>query len=316
MELILPKSVEKRLYDYTMAVEGEIAGMGKVRVEGNRVIVEEVMVYEQEVSAATADLSTQALAKFQTELVRRGESPKNWRLWWHSHSDMDAFFSKRDTDTMDANAEGDWIVSLVVNKRRERKARLDVYAPFHIFLDDVEVSVEGDAAYEVPEDIAAEVALKVKEKRMVGYGTGYGTGQGTGYTPHEYHASHEQNGDISQHRYCPFFTIGTRVCYHPYGKQAGQRTDCTSKAFKKRYGASPFIEAEGLDELRANVAILEQQLNERNDYGSTEVEQLTNDLVDALYELGSAEPDAAIATAIREKAEKIERLTYSLEYQV
>lgn len=174
MKLIIPKEIEERIHGYVMSVESEIAGMGKVRIEGDSMIVEEVMIYEQEVTGATADLSPKAMAKWQSDLVKAGGSPKMWRLWWHSHANMPAFFSATDTDTMDTQTESDWLMSLVVNKRRERKARLDLYRPFRMFMADVEIEIQGET-YAVPVDIAEEVKLKVKQSAPVSYGgIGYG----------------------------------------------------------------------------------------------------------------------------------------------
>ena len=163
MKLTIPEEVEQKIHAYVMSVPGEIAGMGKVRIapDNDNIIVEDVMIYEQEVTAGTADLSPQSIAKWQHELVKAGGSPKQWRLWWHSHASMAAFFSKTDTDTMDRQTEGDWMVSLVVNKRRERQARLDLYRPFRVYMDELGIEIEGEA-FTIPADIAAEVAEKVR----------------------------------------------------------------------------------------------------------------------------------------------------------
>lgn len=167
MKLIIPKEIEERIHGYVMSVSSEIAGMGRVSVspDGGSITVEEVMIYEQEVTGATADLSPQAIAKWQSDLVKAGGSPKHWKLWWHSHDNMPAFFSGRDTATIDANADCDWLCSLVVNKKREREARLDLYRPFRMYVEDMDIQIgieEVPTSYTVPADIAEEVALKVK----------------------------------------------------------------------------------------------------------------------------------------------------------
>lgn len=193
MKLIIPKEVEARLHDYVMSVDSEIAGMGRVSVseDGETVTVEEVMIYEQEVTGATADLSPQAIARWQSDLVKAGGSPKHWKLWWHSHHTMAAFFSGTDTATMDRQSEGDWMMSLVVNVKRERKARLDMYRPFRMFLDDVDIQIgEEEETYQVPASIAEEVALKVKRRAITthaGYGKHY-----TGYTKYSPGAGYGQ----------------------------------------------------------------------------------------------------------------------------
>ena len=302
MNLIIPKAIEERIHSYVMSVPSEIAGMGKVSINGDDITVEEVMIYEQEVTGATADLSPQAIAKWQTELVRAGESPKNWRLWWHSHANMQAFFSGRDTDTIDQQTEGDWMVSLVVNKRREREARLDLYRPFRMYMDkiDIEIGTEAENVYQVPADIAEEVARKVKNPVP---------------SPIGYH--YDKTDAISLHRYCPQFTTGAKQCYFPYGKSHAGYANCTTPIFKSMYGANPFMpdvpESIEHDEIIAITKTLKSQIADLENRGlkdSVECMQLTDELISAYYELAEAETNPAISDAIRAEAEQLESVLY------
>lgn len=168
MRLVIPLEVERKLHAYVMAVQSEIAGMGKVRFEENGdIVVEDIMIYDQEVTGGTADLSSEALARFMTELVRKGESPKNWVLWWHSHFTFEAFFSGTDTGTIERSTEFDYIISLVVNRARARKCRFDTHrvngVPLRLTKDNVEIVV-GGGDNEVPEEIRTEVREKVHFK--------------------------------------------------------------------------------------------------------------------------------------------------------
>lgn len=164
MKLIITSEVEAKLHAYVRAVNTEIAGMGKARIshEGDIMLLD-VAIYDQEVTGGTADLSTEALARFQTELIQKGESPKDWIVWWHSHADMSAFFSGRDTATIASSDEFQHLISLVVNRRRDRQARLDVFHPFRFTQENLEIVV-GTTAFVVPEEIQAEVEEKVKIK--------------------------------------------------------------------------------------------------------------------------------------------------------
>ena len=267
MRLIIPKEVEARIHAYTMSVSSEIAGMGRVTVDpdGETITVEEVMIYEQEVTGATADLSPLAIAKWQCALVKAGGSPKDWRLWWHSHDNMAAFFSTTDTDTMDRQTEGDWMVSLVVNKRRERQARLDLYRPFRMYMDKIPVQIgveEEAAAYKVPADIALEVSQKVKKPAPILSPVGYG---------YKYHKPLTPPESIER----------------DYGK----------------------------DEMIGIIKILEKQLDEYEEMGlggSGEYVAVADELAEYYNELAAIEPNKAIAKSLREKAEKLEAVTYSL----
>lgn len=179
--------VEAKLHSYVRSVTTEIAGMGKAKIsDDGTIMLLDVAIYEQEVTGGTADLRSEALAKFQTDLIRAGESPKDWIVWWHSHADMQAFFSSTDTTTIDGSDEFQILVSLVVNRRRERKARLDLYHPFRFTKDNLEIIVgkrdevaqaEAQIAelraeinrvmgvdVEIPTEIQTEVDEKVKVK--------------------------------------------------------------------------------------------------------------------------------------------------------
>lgn len=285
MKLIIPKEIEERIHGYVMSVDSEIAGMGKVRVEGDEIIVEEVMIYEQTVTGATADLSPQAIAKWQTELVRAGKSPKNWKLWWHSHDNMPAFFSKRDTDTIDGQTEGDWLLSLVVNKRKEREARLDMYRPFRMYMDKLDIEIEGaEKVYVVPTDIAEEVALKVKRPAPVKY---------MGFM---------DKTDL--HMYCPMRTTGNKKCYHPYGKLG---TDCTR--------LPKVVDIEDSQTLVEQVKMLERQVAEFENAGlgdSAQCIEVSSELVDTYYTLAECEADDIVAEELTRQAQKLEEVIYNL----
>lgn len=313
MKLTIPKEIEDRIHGYVMSVPTEIAGMGRVTVspDGDQITVDEVMIYEQDVTGATADLSPQALAKFQTDLVRAGGSPKNWRLWFHSHANMEAFFSARDVATIDGQTEGDWMISLVVNKRREREARLDLYRPFRMYMDklDIQIGTEAEVAYQVPADIVEEVARKVKRPAPITAPIGF---------------HFDKKGAIDLHRYCPMHNTGEKKCYFPYGKMHAIYADCTTKAFKKAYGANPFmptvpesIEGEySRDELLAVTKTLEGQITELENKGrgdSAEYLELSRELADWYYELAEAENDPHVSEAILTEAQQLENVIYQMD---
>lgn len=320
MNLIIPKAIEEKIHAYVMSVESEIAGMGQVHVnEAGDIVVDDVMIYQQEVTGGTADLSPQAIARWQSALVKAGGSPKNWRLWWHSHANMAAFFSKRDTDTIDGSTEADWMCSLVVNKRRERQARLDTYRPFRMYMDNLDIEVEGASVYEVPEAIKAEVREKVKSPPVK---TATGMGYGAPTT-----ASGVRTIDdvIGLHRYCPMQATNgkDRTCYMPYGEdEVAAYSDCTHKAFTKAYGKLPLSpnklalkgeQPESVAEIMAICKEIEAQVRTMKDYGqgdSAVCVDLQQELADWYFNLADAMPskDEELAEAVRKTARELEDL--------
>lgn len=160
MKLILPAAIERRLHAFVTEVPGEIAGMGaiEVRDDGN-MWVTDIAIYEQKVTGGTADLSPEALARFQVQLIKEGKSPKNWYLWWHSHASMSAFFSGTDTGTIESSNEFDHVVSLVVNKARSRMCRFDTHRINGIPLRTTTLNVTIEVQEEVNPEAAKIEAL-------------------------------------------------------------------------------------------------------------------------------------------------------------
>jgi proteasome lid subunit RPN8/RPN11 len=164
-KLFIPAEIEERIHTYVRSVDTEIAGMGEATIdEYGNIVMTDIAIYDQEVTSGTADLSSESLAKFQMELIEQGKSPKNWIVWWHSHAHMDAFFSGRDTATIDSSNEFSHMVSLVVNKRRERRARVDTYHPFRFTESNIDIIVGKTKEEDVPEAIKTEVEQKVHIK--------------------------------------------------------------------------------------------------------------------------------------------------------
>lgn len=152
----------KKICAYVDNVDGEISGLGKLKVVDDTFIVSDVAIFKQTVSSAHSDIETKALAEFQVEMVKKSESMKEWVLWWHSHGDMSVFFSGTDTDTIEKSTEFPFLVSLVTNKKHELKARLDIYKPIPMMMD-LEVEIIDDEVNPFTEICKLEIAQKVSK---------------------------------------------------------------------------------------------------------------------------------------------------------
>lgn len=164
MKVLLTPAVKEKLRYYVEGVKGEISGLGKIEFNGDNCIIVDIRIFEQEVSAAAASLDGTSIAKFSEEMIKSGESLKGWNLWWHSHADMGVFWSGVDTGTMDENPlDMQFMLSLVTNKKHEYKARLDVYSPVHLYLDDIEVGIYFKSNKKIKDLVDKEIKEKVKE---------------------------------------------------------------------------------------------------------------------------------------------------------
>ena len=172
MNIIFSFDSYKKLFTYIDSVDAEISGFGKVKKNGNSFYVEEIKIFNQVVTGTETTINKSSLGKFFDDLVSQGEELSDWRLWWHSHNDFEAYFSSIDAATIEdfdiETKEDNWMLSVVGNKMRSLKCRVDVYQPIRCT---TEVSWAIDTTdIELQKQIAEEVSLKIikveKEKKL------------------------------------------------------------------------------------------------------------------------------------------------------
>lgn len=164
------------MWQYVFSVKEEISGYGKVSVQSDGTfLISDVAIFTQVVSGADTTIEAASVAKFLHELKQKGENPAQWSLWWHSHNNMKVFWSGTDEEAMSPgnNIGRPWLLSVVVNFKREMLGRLDIYTPVHATIDDIEIL--RNAAVEVPESIAEEVRAKVTRREATKYPAGFST---------------------------------------------------------------------------------------------------------------------------------------------
>ena len=174
MKAHLTHDAWKRMRAFVDLCPNEISGLAKVRIEGGVFIVTDVEIFEQVVSPTHSDIPGAALAKFQVELIRRGENPKDWFCWWHSHAKMKTFFSGTDTSTIDSSTDFKMMLSIVTNHAHEFSARFDLYEPVRM-TQVVAVEVLEDEDDTTMAECRAEIAKKVSTRPVVSasYGIGF-----------------------------------------------------------------------------------------------------------------------------------------------
>lgn len=117
-----------RLLLYAQRCPVEIGGLGTVAADPDGLLITDVFLLAQKVSASDTELDTEALFDFLARHVAEGGDPAQVRLWWHSHADMDVAWSETDRATI-RSLPGDFWVALLVNRRGEVVCRLDAFLP-------------------------------------------------------------------------------------------------------------------------------------------------------------------------------------------
>lgn len=173
MKVIFPIETYRKLRAYVEQIDIEISGMGKVIRErdGDETIlrVVDVRIFKQTVSGTHATLDAVALGKFYSELGKEEEKPSDWKLWWHSHHTMGAFFSGIDTTTIEEwdteSLENNWMLSLVTTHQEDTSVRCDIFQPIRTT---VECEIEFDYGdKEIREEAKKEIEEKVKEPSVL-----------------------------------------------------------------------------------------------------------------------------------------------------
>jgi hypothetical protein len=132
--IYISHDAKQRLDLYIEYAPGEISGLGKVVKFGENLLVTDVYLFEQETSPASTSLGQEDVAKFLTHWVQKGLDPAELKLWWHSHDQLDLFWSVTDEETIQM-FDVNWMVSIVGNKYNQYMARLDLKDPCKIILD-------------------------------------------------------------------------------------------------------------------------------------------------------------------------------------
>jgi len=124
----------KKLMKYVELADTEISGMGFVRqLSTNLFYCYDVEIYEQIVSPVNTKLLEKDLAKRATQLARENPNQlKDMYLWWHSHANMDVFWSYVDKEEISRWEQTGYGISLVINKQEDYICQLDIFSPVRV----------------------------------------------------------------------------------------------------------------------------------------------------------------------------------------
>lgn len=165
--------------------ETEISGFGKVRPvtmeaddsdkpgyfgfrtekEETALEIYDIEILPQIVSGVHATISTETLAKFLHEKMKKGESTADYKVWWHSHVDMEAYFSGTDVNTINGSTEFPYLISIVTNKRGDIRARFDMYEP-NPFMANVDIEVQQAEDKDIRNWCRRQIRSKVKTESI------------------------------------------------------------------------------------------------------------------------------------------------------
>ena len=150
-----------KIYGLTVLAEGEISGFGKTEKRDNTIVVTDLKIFPQVCTSAHTTLSGEALTEMYVKLVQEGENPKNWNFWWHSHVDMDTYFSNIDVDTLEKLSKNDGrIVALCTNRHGEYATT--IYKNSKPVKEGIPLKIIPDVPSSIVSELEKEILINVK----------------------------------------------------------------------------------------------------------------------------------------------------------
>ncbi|MCP5004638.1 MAG: hypothetical protein GY941_11980 [Planctomycetes bacterium] len=207
---VTPAALAKINY-YVDLCDAEVAWMGLVTRKNTKdniyLTITDVYAPEQDVTATTADITADGIAKYVTELIEAGKDPQLLRYWGHSHVNMGVNESGTDLDTFREHSEnlseGDMFIMSIHNKKG--MIRCHVYLGNGTFAENVEMCsppIRGAKAA-VKRELAANIFTPYvptihSTQRITPYGLNKTTGYNTHTKPITGTSSHSGSGGHRQ----------------------------------------------------------------------------------------------------------------------
>jgi len=121
--------------------------------------VTDLYLIDQTCSESDTELDPASVSQLMIDI----EDPGKLKCWVHSHGTMDCFWSSTDNECIEGLANGEYLLSLVVNKKHQALMRLDQFHPTHMYISDIAFEVHYPVDKDLKKQYTAEFKQKVKE---------------------------------------------------------------------------------------------------------------------------------------------------------
>lgn len=167
MSIEIDEEVFQKIMHWVNKSDHEVSGLGSVEVDTERNVfrVVDAILLEQENTMSTTDLNDEDVGKAMFE-HHRDKKPGMLKWWWHSHVDMEVFWSGTDMSTIKKLGSGGWFIATVFNKKEGMKSAFVQSSPIRLITEDVATSIDKqtDPWAEYRKEWSKEYEDKVNEK--------------------------------------------------------------------------------------------------------------------------------------------------------
>jgi hypothetical protein len=179
---------------YIDMCDNEVGWLGTAYRDKNNIYIDDMMLFDQEVSSVTTDIDDEALSAFGEELLQQENGVEIWnniRVWGHSHVKMAVNPSSTDDKQMEEfeNIGHDWFVRIIGNKNGSLRVDLYMYdigvvykkMPWKVLytkeeleiIDLIEqleaklVAMDDEIEDSISDEVKEDIKKKVREKNSV-----------------------------------------------------------------------------------------------------------------------------------------------------
>ncbi len=157
------EEVNRQVTLYTQMAKGEISWIGTIEKHGEfDFLVGEIFLIKQETTSVKTQFDDEDMAMFLLDYNEAGKDLSNLKLWLHTHNNFAVSWSTRDEKTINNFHRSEFMVSVVTNKFGDFLARIDIFRPLRLTLENVQVAVLPSFSEEEIEKAANEITEKVK----------------------------------------------------------------------------------------------------------------------------------------------------------
>lgn len=139
MKVYIKPECYAEIQHYVAKSSVEISGLGRIqKASDGSMVVTSVYLLKQENGPASTDIDPEAMSSL---LYETRNDPGDLNFWWHSHVNMNVFWSGTDMDTITDFGSKGYLLSTVFNKKGEyRTAYYQAPTGFlpHVFVDDID----------------------------------------------------------------------------------------------------------------------------------------------------------------------------------
>jgi proteasome lid subunit RPN8/RPN11 len=157
--IYIPEDVFRSITLYSDLAIGEISWIGDIYTTQNIINVDNTYLLKQKTTDENTTLDNKSYAMFIMNYIKQGKDEANLKLWVHSHGIYPVSWSKKDVETIETHSRADYFVSIVVNKAGDILARVDIFKPFRITLNNVKVVVVPI----IPAEVINEALANIEE---------------------------------------------------------------------------------------------------------------------------------------------------------